>query len=180
MRTDWWFFSGNGTGLTCLGPGLTATAVTGGGRESSTLSTLSTTLPTNAVPGWLPGRRRRTTPLATLADGHYGPRFSASSREQKQGIEGARPTSGHLHSLYLGTQARSQNTWAGAQMQLRGVVGFSCPPRHQPDQPTWAGGPVLLNPVRLLLHTHWVRPVQIPRVRPPIPLPSTVYNAMRR
>lgn len=148
----------------------------------STQHTLSTTLPTT-VPGWLPGRRR-TTPLTPLGDGHRGPRFSASSREQKQGIEGARPTSGHLHSTYHcrcpGTQVRQpEHLGRCADAAARGC-GLLLPtqtPRHQPDQPTWAGGPVLLNPVRLLLHTHWVRPSQVPRVRPPILCPSTVNDA---
>lgn len=186
MRTDWWFFSGNGTGLTCLGPGLTATAVTGGGQGISTQHTHSlslqrnqptTSLPTG-VPGWLPGRRR-TTPLAPLGGRPLRPRFSASSRVQKQGIEGGqtnqRPPPPPLTlPLYPGTEARtqgvstqyhcpSQNT-LGADAAARGC-GFLLPTqiaRQQPDQPTWAGGPVLLNPVRLspaYPGAHWVSPI---------------------
>lgn len=110
----------------------------------STQHTLSTTLPTT-VPGWLPGRRR-TTPLTPLGDGHRGPDFRRAVGSRSKASRGPdQPAATSTLPTTVGAQVpryASQNTWAGAQMQLRGVVGFSCPPRHPDTSQTSLPGQV--------------------------------------
>ena len=158
MRTDWWFFPGNGTGLTCLGPGLTASAVIGvvqgiGNQHSALSLSLGTILrcqPVTSLPRYavtrLAGREEADwCPLAPLGEGHCGPglrRAVGSRSKASRGLDQPASTPTSTHSTQIPRRCSCEGLWASpahpdnSQTSLPGQVGpcfsilfdFSCIP----------------------------------------------------